>query len=165
MELKRGGFTLVEVMVASSLSLMAMTAVGAAFLGVTRMVREGYRRAEVSLALRAERERLLFRTVSEGGAVAWGGLLSAHTTEMESGAVKYEAAGVNLDSGAQLTRENQRLSHAGILAPRFDEDGIYYFNLEQSSGAETATLRVAVPVFGVEQKVNTASALHYNLVP
>lgn len=56
----RSGYTLVEVMVASSISVMVFTAIASTFLFCQRMFRSTMSDAEMTLALREVRDKLLF---------------------------------------------------------------------------------------------------------
>ena len=110
----RKGFTLLEVMIASSIMLIAMAAVATFFLGIQRLVANAFCVAQASLDLRAEREHLLFHTYHEGGNAYWAGALSPwHKIEVTqgtvggaSGSLKFDVMG--LDSGTMRVRNDKR---------------------------------------------------------
>ena len=80
MVMRRRGFTLIEMMLATVVTAVLSVSLATLFVGIRRLVRQAYDDASLSLALRAERERALFNAVAEGGSVHWGGLLSAKDT-------------------------------------------------------------------------------------
>ncbi len=102
----RKGFTLLEVMIASAISVIAMAALATFFLGVQRLVAHAFCVAQASLDMRAEREHLLFHAYHEGGNAYWAGALSPWhkiaVTEGEvggvSGALRFDVMGPDLGS-------------------------------------------------------------------
>ena len=59
--ISRSGFTVVELLVASTASLIIFTALGSTMLFCQRMLRETMAEAELALAQRDLRDKLLFR--------------------------------------------------------------------------------------------------------
>ena len=107
MVMRRRGFTLIEMMLATVVTAVLSVSLATLFVGIRRLVRQAY--DDASLALRAERERALFNAVAEGGSVHWGGLLSAKDTQLPGDdAVAFTATGVQTESGAPLARVQQR---------------------------------------------------------
>ena len=136
MVMRRRGFTLIEMMLATVVTAVLSVSLATLFVGIRRLVRQAY--DDASLALRAERERALFNAVAEGGSVHWGGLLSAKDTQLPGDdAVAFTATGVQTESGAPLARVQQRWTRAaaaGVL---------------EKPGAETADVRALLADFGV----------------
>ena len=105
MVMRRRGFTLIEMMLATVVTAVLSVSLATLFVGIRRLVRQAYDDASLSLALRAERERALFNAVAEGGSVHWGGLLSAKDTQLPGDdAVAFTATGVQTESGTPLAR-------------------------------------------------------------
>ncbi len=110
----RKGFTLLEVMIASSIMVIAMAAVATFFTGIHRLVANAFCVAQASLDMRVEREHLLFHTYHEGGNAYWAGALSPwHKIEVTqgtvggaSGSLKFDVMG--LDSGTMRVRNDKR---------------------------------------------------------
>lgn len=155
MVMRRRGFTLIEMMLATVVTAVLSVSLATLFVGIRRLVRQSYDDASLSLALRAERERALFNAVAEGGSVRWGGLLSAKDTRLPGGdAVAFTATGVQTESGAPQARAQQRWTRAEV-----DDDpqtvrgapSLYALTVERASGDEVRRARLVLPVFGVEQ--------------
>lgn len=111
----RTGFTLIEVMITSTIMVIAMTAVATLFMGIHRLVSHSYCVARASLDLRAEREHLLFHTYHEGGNSYWAGALSAwHKVNVTQGSEANDIAGslrfdvMGLETWALRTRFGER---------------------------------------------------------
>lgn len=152
--MRRPAFTLVEMMLATTLTVVLSAALATLFIGVRRLVRQSYADAALSLSLRAERERALFNAVSEGGSVYWGGLLSAKNVTLSGNdTVAFTATGVQTESGDSLSRSGQRRSGAAVgNAQRTDGDlALFALTVEKTAAGETRTARVTVPVFGVKR--------------
>ena len=154
MAMRRRGFTLIEMMLATVVTAVLSVSLATLFVGIRRLVRQAYDDASLSLALRAERERALFNAVAEGS-VHWGGLLSAKDTQLPGGdAVAFTATGVQTESGAPQARAQQRWTRAEV-----DDDpqtvrgapSLYALTVERASGDEVRRARLVLPVFGVEQ--------------
>lgn len=152
--MRRPGFTLVEMMLATTLTVVLSAALATLFVGIQRLVRQSYADAALSLSLRAARERALFNAVSEGGSVYWGGLLSAKSVTLSGGdTVAFTAVGVQTESGASLSRSGQRWTAAAVGNARRTDGALALFALtaEKASADETRAARAVVPVFGVKQ--------------
>lgn len=165
----RRGFTLVEVMLALVIGSTAMIALGTLFIGSHRLMRHSYGVSIASLALRAEREHLLFHAAHEGGNVFWGGLLSATSVAANGGdGVKYSPAGIELDKPADPVWSKSRIGdRTGQLYPDRDlPEGRSVESVWVNGGGSLCTVtlrqvvnhtgvemtdRVVVPVFGTKQ--------------
>ena len=98
----RKGFTLLEVMIASAIMVIAMAGVATLFTGIHRLVANAFCVAQASLDLRAEREHLLFHAYHEGGNAHWAGALSSwHKIDVTqgngsgaSGSLKFDVMGL-----------------------------------------------------------------------
>lgn len=165
------GFTIVEMMVATAVSLVVALALATLVVGIRRLAVHTFGVAKASLDLRAERERLLFRSLDEGGNARWAGLLSARKIRsVSSDRVVYDAIGVDASSGRSQGRENlayERVSGRidGVEAETDDLSGtgLFFVTLERTSPGRAyapslpdglrvcLTNRVVVPAFGVEQ--------------
>ena len=109
----RAGFTLVEMMVASSIGVFMMAAIATAFLFCLRMFRLTMVEAESSLALREMRDRLLFHA----GPGSNNGLLT--------GKVRADTASITMDWDDPANGPNSiRL----VWRTDDDADGGYFFN-------------------------------------
>lgn len=73
----RFGFTLVELLMATFVSMIVLTAIGTSFLTAQRMLRTAMAEAELSLASRQLRNRLLFQASPPVDGSVYAGLLSA----------------------------------------------------------------------------------------
>lgn len=163
----RRGLTLLELTIASAVSLVVALALGTLFVGAHRLVRQSYGVARASLDLRAERDHLLFHSSHEGGNAYWGGLLSASKVESLSPyRVRYTATGADTGSGSSMSRNGQSYPD-GQVASQADEavfetldgTGLYAVTLTRTVGdaaarqpTVTLSARVVVPAFGVEQQ-------------
>lgn len=99
----RRAFTILELMIASGISLVVALALATLVVGVRRLMVRSFGVARTSLALRAERDRLQFHSLEEGGNALWAGLLSAGGfSGVMSDAVKYTSTGVDTWSRLSL---------------------------------------------------------------
>jgi prepilin-type N-terminal cleavage/methylation domain-containing protein len=99
----RKGFTLAEVMIASSVMVIALTAIVSAFITTHRMLKTAMVDAELSLSARELREKLLFHASPSVNGIHYAGLLSgtnAGSVVESSGAISMsaDAVGSSLDS-------------------------------------------------------------------
>ena len=69
-------FTLVELMIATLVGAVALTAVASSFMTSVRMLATAMAESELSLSARAIRERLLFRAAPPSGGAFYAGILS-----------------------------------------------------------------------------------------
>ena len=72
----RSGFTLVELMVTSAISVLILGAVTSSFVGGIRLLKATFATAEMSLRSRDLRDRLLFHAAPIHDGTVWAGLLS-----------------------------------------------------------------------------------------
>ena len=72
----RSGFTLVELMVTSAISVLILGAVTSSFVGGIRLLKATFATAEMSLRSRDLRDRLLFHAAPIHDDTVWAGLLS-----------------------------------------------------------------------------------------
>ena len=70
------GFTLVELMLTTSIFAVVMAAVGSSFVGGMRLLKATFATAEMSLRARDLRDRLLFHAAPPHNDTIWAGLLS-----------------------------------------------------------------------------------------
>ena len=75
--MKRRGFTLVEVVLATSIFSLMAVALFSAFIGGQRLLKLTLARSELSLRSRELRDKLLFHAAPSSGETTWAGLLSA----------------------------------------------------------------------------------------
>ena len=73
----RKGFTVAELMVASSIMIIVLAQLGFAFIGINRLVKRAYAEGEFALATRELRDKLLFELAPQNSARRYGGFLSA----------------------------------------------------------------------------------------
>lgn len=165
----RRGFTLVEVMLATVIGSVTMIALGTLFVGSHRLMRHSYGVSIASLALRAEREHLLFHSAHEGGNVFWGGLLSSASVAASGGdGVKYSPAGIEIDNPDKPVWSKSRIGdRTGQPYPDRDlPEGRSVESVWVNGGGTLCTVtlrqavkhtgvemtdRVVVPVFGAQQ--------------
>lgn len=114
----RSGFTLVEVLVTSSLSLVVLGAVMTTFLVCQRMFRATMAEAELTLAIRDLRDRLLFRA----GPGLNEGLLTG-TARADSSALT-----MTWPTDASDTSETGHGPDKIRILIKNDEKGNYFFN-------------------------------------
>ena len=172
---RRGGFTLVELMIALAISCTVLVALGTLFVGSHRLMRQSYGVARASLDLRAEREHLLFHSAHEGGSAFWGGLLSASKLEsLKDGEARYTATGCDRNSGYPMSRNGQSYPndlHATVDDIEFgfadgdllrDNKKLYAVTLTRTVPNTGVTLseRVVVPVFGTAQTTESRHLFH-----
>ncbi len=158
----RAGYTLVEVMIATFITVVLATALATLFTGVYRLIRQSYCVASDSLALRAEREHMLFHSEHEGGDAFWGGLLSAWKLEsLQDRRVQYTSAGLSV---GQVRPRHDRNGKAYPSKPFLVRSATFGYadettartnlvlvTLSQTVERVSRSQRVAVPRFGTEQ--------------
>lgn len=114
--ISRSGFTVVELLVASTAALIIFTALGSTMLFCQRMLRETMAEAELALAQRDLRDKLLFRA----GPDLNEGLLT--------GKARGDSAAITMD---WQTGDNASVNHGPDkirLLLKNDADGNYLFN-------------------------------------
>jgi len=72
----RGGFTLVETMVAAGIGVIVLTAVLSSFMAAQNMLHTAMAESELSLAMREMRDKLLFKASPDIAGSHYAGLLS-----------------------------------------------------------------------------------------
>ena len=119
----RAGFTLLEVMFATAIFSIVAASLATFFIGVQRLSRRATATAELSLAMRELREKLLFHAQPPDDEVVRSGLLSGAArgpSPIEAGIkVLVDAPVFAVDGGAVSTGEIQLLNDSG----RFKNDG------------------------------------------
>ena len=141
----RRGFTLVELMISTTLGVVVLTAVLSSFFTLGRLMRTTMAESELSLAARAARERLLFRLPEEMVGADFIGLLSLGKDGLSVSSVgpyevedvggsrpyrrfvdlKIEADVTNPDGSAIVRRERVSAPVFGRLQPFQDAEGRY----------------------------------------
>lgn len=136
---------MVEAMLSATLGIVVLTAVLSSFLTLSRLMRTTLSESELSLAVRAARERLLFRLPEEMVGEDFVGLLSLGKADLPSAAataLKVENVGgaspyrrvVDLEMTADsnnpvgaslIRRERVQAPVFGRLQPFQDGDGRY----------------------------------------
>ena len=88
--MSKGGFTLVELMVTVAIFALVSASLASAFIGGGRLLKSTFATAEMSLGVRALRERLLFNVAPPHDGTVWAGLLSGtnSTDVLEGNATK-----------------------------------------------------------------------------
>ena len=123
MRRRRAGFTLLEVMFATAIFAIVAASLVTFFIGVQRLSRRATATAELSLAMRELREKLLFRAQPPDAEVVRSGLLSGAArgpSPIEAGIkVLVDAPVFTLDGAAVSLGEIQLLNDSG----RFKNDG------------------------------------------
>ncbi len=170
--MNRRGFTLLETLVATAIFALVIGTLGTVFVGLGRLVRATYVDAALSLEMREARERILFRTMREGGGVSWGGLLSARDAAATDAGVRYEAAGVQTESGEPSSRANQEWTPptsgrivASLNADLAESRKLLFVDLTGSMDGAVRRERVVVPLFGAEQVRNSTHLFHEGATP
>jgi prepilin-type N-terminal cleavage/methylation domain-containing protein len=119
----RAGFTLLEVMFATAIFSIVAASLATFFIGVQRLSRRATATAELSLAMRELREKLLFHAQPPDDEVVRSGLLSGAArgpSPIEAGIkVLVDAPVFTLDGAAVSLGEIQLLNDSG----RFKNDG------------------------------------------
>ena len=111
------GFTFVEVMMATMIMGIVMTAVVSSFIALQRMFKTAMVEMELSLAARQLREKLLFRTAPVIDNVTYAGILSGTNASsvVEGGAapnIQMSCAGIGTSLG-DLRTQNMRILMSG----------------------------------------------------
>ena len=101
---RRSGFTLMEMMMATFITVLVMGGLCTFFLGAHRLVKGAYAESELSIQLRFLREKLLFHVAPPHNGKLWAGLLSGsgigNNSVVESSfKVRMAANGIDLSSG------------------------------------------------------------------
>jgi len=119
----KAGFTLLEVMFATVIFSIVAASLLTFFIGVQRLSRRATATAELSVAMRELREKLLFHAQPAGDGVVRSGLLSGAKrgpSPIEAGIkVLVDAPVFTVDGGAVSLGEIQLLNDSG----RFKNDG------------------------------------------
>jgi len=118
----RRGYTLTEVIMATAVSAIVLSAVASSFLAAQRMLKTAMYEAELSLAARELREKLLFRAAPEIDGVTYAGILSGTNASsvVESGAnpnIQMSSAGVGT-SLADVHPQSMRIMMWGTSPSR-----------------------------------------------
>lgn len=126
----RRGFTLLELMISSVIAIVVLTAVVSTFITSQRMLRTAMCEAELSLAMRALREKLLFRVSPTIDDKVYSGLAGAtavdnggrptRTTfenQVQQGYVELYAPAVK-GTLSQMTQESMRIRDYAVGADR-----------------------------------------------
>lgn len=150
---QRSAFTLLEVMLSTAITAVVVASLATFVIGTRRLIRGAYVESQLSLKLRAQRERVLFQTLREGGNVVWGGLLSARNLNVDESRVRYTATGIDTASGQEMTRGSQTLGGA-FETTLLSSHGLFLATLSETIDGETRTDRVVVPVFGMVQRTD-----------
>ena len=168
----RRGFTLVEMMIATGVSVVIALALATLVVGVRRLTARSFGVAMASLDLRAERDRMQFHSLTEGGNARWAGLLSASkissvANSETSGRVQYTAVGVDAGSGGKMSRDSQAYSPGQCRVDCVGTEELAGTDLFSATLTRTVTAggvsetlkdRVVVPAFGVEQQATGLSS-------
>jgi len=164
--MRKAGFTLLEMMIASAIVVTLFASFGTLYFGITRLIRSSYGEAVASVELRERRESILFRGPRGDGTVAWGGLLSASSANLAEDRVTYTASGVVVTDGAAKTRANEALPNVDVDSRVFTARHLYTLTLQVADAAGTRyAQRLVVPVFGYEQVRNAQHVFHDDLMP
>ena len=161
--MRRRGFTLVEMLLATGLLAVVVAPLALSLSGVFRLSRENATGAELALRLRSLREQILFRGAGGTSGGSYGGLLSA-TNVVISGANYVEASFPCVAAGDQAVAFGAVEELPDRLAPVRVEYGdgltsgtvssnLLYITLSAEArlpGGATKTVRerVVVPLFG-----------------
>jgi len=118
----RVGYTLTEMVMATAVSAIVMAAVGSSFLAAQRMLKTSMYEAELSLAGRELREKLLFRAAPEIDGVTYAGVLSGtnSTSVVEGGAnpnIQMSCAGIGAGL-SDVRLQSMRIMLGGSAASR-----------------------------------------------
>ena len=105
----RAGFTLVELMVASAVAVILLTALVSSFIGSMRMMASGFSSAELAIRTRELREKLLFHAAPVHDGVVWAGLLSGGNANayLEGNGEKVLLRGTALKNGGAGTSDQE----------------------------------------------------------
>lgn len=105
----KAGFTLVELMVASTVAVILLTALVSSFIGSMRMMAHGISSAELAIRTRELREKLLFHAAPEHDGVVWAGLLSGGNANvyLEGNGEKVLLRGTALKDDGARTRDQE----------------------------------------------------------
>ena len=159
----RAGFTLLEVMFATAIFSIVAASLATFFIGVQRLSRRATATAELSLAMRELREKLLFHAQPPDDEVVRSGLLSGAArgpSPIEAGIkVLVDAPVFAVDGGAVSSGEIQLLNDSG----RFKNDGAtdpwrtlwFRFGGSVEGGAES----------GLKYLSESESPFEYRLLP
>jgi len=130
---RRSGFTLMELMMATFITILVMGGLCTFFLGAHRLVQGAYAESELSIQLRFLREKLLFHVAPPHNGKIWAGLLSGssigNSSVVESSfKVRMAANGIDLSSGVPCSQTielipNTGTSSDGSTARWFKNDG------------------------------------------
>ena len=115
---RRSGFTLVEMMMATVITVLVMGGLCSFFLGAHRLVQGGYAESELSIQLRFLREKLLFHVAPPHDGKIWAGLLSGSSIGNSSVVensfkVRMAANGIDLLSGAPCSQTIELIPNTG----------------------------------------------------
>ena len=115
---RRSGFTLIEMMMATFITVLVMGGLCAFFLGAHRLVQRAYAESELSIQLRFLREKLLFHVAPHHNGKIWAGLLSGsaigNSSVVESSfKVRMAANGIVQSSGAPCSQTIELIPDTG----------------------------------------------------
>lgn len=84
----RRGFTLVEAMISTAVAALVFGGAASFFVVSSRLVRQAFAEAELSVRTREVREKLLFHVLPPSGGKVWPGLLSARPSRSDGNIVE-----------------------------------------------------------------------------
>lgn len=129
----RAGFTIVELLVAITISAMLMVGMVSFFIGTLRLIGDAVIESETSLAMRDFREKLLYRVVTPYDNCVWSGVASGSGLSVGDSSVICSTFGVrpaNGESVAQpvnLTIRNQSGYFVNTVALNHDSQVTPWF--------------------------------------
>lgn len=150
----RAGFTVVELAIASSIVALVIGSLCSTIMGVQKLVSRSYTEAELSIRMRALREKILFHAAPPHDGKVFAGVLSGMTTSRSAlpieGGIKINVLagsmklsdGSSQDQNIQLVLEN---SSQGSSRKYFKNDGetgfqrLHWLRLENAGDGRTAT--------------------------
>ncbi len=129
----RSGFTLIETVMATSITALVFGGLSTLVVGSYRMVKQTFATAELASNVRLVREKLLFHTEPVSDGVVWSGLLSASAQVrgedvLKDGVIRMAAKGTRIEGGAPVDQVIE-------LNVAESDDGCHLVNEGASEGA------------------------------
>ena len=114
----RSGFTLVEMMMVTIITVTVLVGLGTFVLGGFSLIEGAYAESELSIQLRSLREKLLFHVAPPHNGKVWAGLLSGSSIGNSSVVensfkVRMAANGIDLSSGAPCSQTIELIPNTG----------------------------------------------------
>lgn len=123
----RGGFTLVEMMLALAIFSLVVGGLMTSVVAIHKMSLDAFATAELSVRTRELRDKLLFHAAPPHGGCVWAGIRSGNAGDgqqvIQGGKIRMLTFGARTDTGASVEQTIELVPSADGESRRFVNDG------------------------------------------